>query len=133
KLYELLVEQGVRSLERLERILAVLQELRELCAGLNAKRDTPPRLIIDLQTNSARLDGQSFDNLDPDALRALNVYHQADGAVLASREVCKQLLGCNHETTLSRWLAKLPQPLHNLLKGKPGSGRHLALCPLSPE
>jgi hypothetical protein len=91
---------------------------------------SPPRLIIDLETCSASLDGQTHTNVDPEGLQVLQKLQERAGEKIPTGKLCEEV-GCSHETTLRRRLDRLPPPLRGLVKGQPGAGMYLQL-PLDP-
>jgi hypothetical protein len=92
------------------------------------------RLTVDLSTSSAVLDGQRFEGIDPDALRAFDVLVKAkvtdEHAALSSARIRDRLKNCHHDTTLARWLKMLPAPLVSCVKSRQGKGRWVSLPPL---
>jgi hypothetical protein len=95
----------------------------------------PPRIIVDLDTHSITLDGSRFCDVDPDACRLVQALLDAkasgeNGALPITRLRREYLPGCNHDKTFQRWRSKLPTPLQNCVRSKPGGGVWLQLPPL---
>jgi hypothetical protein len=89
------------------------------------------RLRIDASTCTATLDGQTFNDVDQDALRALKALRDAQLAgetPISKRELRERYLpSCFHDTTFSRWIDSLPEKLRCLVIGKQGTGLRLIL------
>jgi hypothetical protein len=92
-----------------------------------AAQARPPRerLTVDLDSNTATLDGRCFGPLDPDSARILDALRRTGGWITI-KKLCEQI-GCNHATTLQRWREKLPPELQAIIVGQPGTGLCLQL------
>jgi hypothetical protein len=93
----------------------------------------PGRLVIDLSSGSATLDGKVYPNLDPGALRVLQALHDRQGDWVSSKELKEIVPKAHHEKTIQRWLGKLPRELGLLIRGQTGKGRRLILAAGRPE
>jgi hypothetical protein len=89
-----------------------------------------PRVTVDLLSNTIILDGKTFTGLSPNSVRAFKVYSDHPGSVIPSKKAITLLEGCNHTTTLARWLDDLPEELRKCIKGREGSGRYIELPPI---
>jgi hypothetical protein len=96
----------------------------------------PPRIIVDLDVYTITLDGTIFREVDPDACRLVQALLDAKasgekGALTITHFRQEYLSECRHDKTFQRWRAKLPMPLQNCVRSKPGAGVWLQL-PLLP-
>jgi len=95
-----------------------------------ADQDPPPpppeRLVIDLQTNSATLNGCTYSDLDPDALQILKAIWEARGNWMSSSTL--QKLPGLERARIDRILKKLPSALDALICSATGEGYS---CPTS--
>jgi hypothetical protein len=95
----------------------------------------PPRIIVDLDAYAITLDGSRFRDIDPDACRLVQALLIArasgeTGVLPITRLRQRYLPGCNHDKTFQRWRSKLPTPLQDCVRSKPGGGVWLQLPPL---
>jgi hypothetical protein len=95
-----------------------------------------PRLVVNLDTNTITIDGTDYPGVDPDGLAVFEALRRlkAEGKVRAvpARKLRDELANCHHDTTLKRWISKLPKPIRDCIKGKPGAGRWIELPPSRP-
>src|SRR5262249_1713017 len=87
------------------------------------------RLVVDRTSNSITLDGLTYPGLDPCAVAVVDALLETktangDRPVPFSR-LQELLPGCNHESTLRRWVERLPEAIQRCIKGKRGQGRWL--------
>jgi hypothetical protein len=95
----------------------------------------PPRILVDLDAYAITLDGSCFRHVDPDACRLVQALLDAkvsgeNGALPIKCLRREYLPGCNHDKTFQRWRSKLPAPLQDCVRSKPGAGVWLQLPPL---
>ena len=88
-----------------------------------------PRVVPRAEHTLSRRD------IDPDACRLVQALLDAkasgeNGALPIKRLRREYLPGCNHDKTFQRWRSKLPTPLQNCVRSKPGGGVWLQLPPL---
>jgi hypothetical protein len=132
------VEEIRRSLPNIpERTAEAVCERLPQTAGNLGSRVSPPtladRVQIDPVSSTATLDGDTFNGVNADGLRALDALRKAqlDGKTPISKRKLRQqyLPRCNHDTTLTRWFETLPERLLGLVKGQSGAGLRLVLPP----
>jgi hypothetical protein len=102
----------------------------EFSAALEAF-PSPPRLSVDLDTNTITLDGVPYTSLDPRAVRLIDALRQAGGVPMSRKDLSDQVPGCKGgEKAVRRAETCLPEGLRRLIKSVEGKGTWLELPPL---
>jgi DNA-binding response OmpR family regulator len=89
--------------------------------------EAPPgkQLELNPDTYTVTLRGKSY-RLLPQVFRLFQVLAAAEGRPLPGWKL-RQEIGCNNDTTLDRWIRRLPPALRRCIGSRPGSGRWLRL------
>lgn len=86
----------------------------------------PPRLQINTESATVVLDGETFSNLDSNAVRMLKAISEARGAITLE-EVCEMVYGNHHVRSARRCLDRMPKVIRDCIVGVRGRGMTIVL------